>query len=193
VSDRLLDYRWSSFPALVGAPRKRPRWLCAQWVLEQGDRAAGRMALRKGLEQRAQEDRKGGEIGKEMLKALRRGWCFGSVEFRAALLDRLDGGAGKGDGMARMHDEREAERLVKEGLAALAIKKIDLAKTSKGSAEKVALASLIRRRTMMTNGWLSKNPHMGDPGRVCRYYSAAAGRSDIKKLVRKLNMSIGKA
>jgi hypothetical protein len=78
------------------------------------------MALRKGLEQRAREDRKGGVIDKEMLKALRRGWCFGSEEFRAALLDRLDGGAGKGDGMARMHDEREAERLVKEGLAALA-------------------------------------------------------------------------
>ena len=54
VRERLLDYRWSSFPALVGTPRKRPRWLCAQWVLEQGDRAAGRMALRKGLEQRAQ-------------------------------------------------------------------------------------------------------------------------------------------
>ena len=193
VRERLLNYRWSSFPALVGAPRKRPRWLCAQWVLEQGDRATGRTALRKGLEQRAQEDRKGGEIGKEMLKALRRGWCFGSEEFRAALLDRLDGGAGKGDGMAQMHDEREAERLVKVGLAALAIKKIDLAKTPKGSAEKVALASLIRRRTMMTNGWLSKNLHMGDPSRVCRYCSAAVGRPDIRKLVRKLDMSIGKA
>ena len=136
---------------------------------------------------------RGGEIGKGMLKALRRGWCFGSEEFRSALLDRLDGGAGKGDGMARMHDEREAERLVKVGLAALAIKKIDLAKTPKGSAEKVALASLIRRRTMMTNGWLSKNLHMGDPSRVCRYCSAAVGRPDIRKLVRKLDMSIGKA
>jgi len=25
--ERLLDYRWSSFPALVGTPRKRPRWI----------------------------------------------------------------------------------------------------------------------------------------------------------------------
>jgi len=57
---------------------------------------------------------------------------------------------------------------VKEGLEALAVKKIDLAKTAKGSAEKVALASFIRKRTMMTNGWRSKNLHMGDPSRVSR-------------------------
>ena len=191
--ERLLDYRWSSFPALVGTPRKRPLWLCAQGVLEQGDRAAGRMALRKGLEQRAREDRKGGEIDKEMLKALRRGWYFGSEEFRSALLNRLDGGAGRGRGMERMHDEREAKRIVKEGLEAIGGKKINLAKTAKGGAEKVALASFIRKRTMMTNGWLSKNLHMGDPSRVSRYCCTAAGRADIRKLVRKLEMSIGKA
>ena len=190
--ERLLDYRWSSFPALVRTPRKRPRWLCAKWVLEQGDRAAGRMALRKGLEQRAREDRKAGAIDKEMLKALRRGWCFGSEAFRAALLDRLDGGAGRGSGMERMHDEREAERIVKEGLDAIGVKKINLSKTAKGSAEKVALASFIRKRTMMTNGWLSKKLHMGDPSRVSRYCCAAAGRPDIRKLIRKLEMSIGK-
>jgi hypothetical protein len=95
--------------------------------------------------------------------------------------------------MERMHDEREAERMMKEGLAALAIKKSDLGKTPKGSAEKVALGSMIRKRTMMTNGWISKNLHMGDPSRVCRYCATAAGRPDIRKLVRKLEMSIGKA
>jgi len=188
--ERLLDYRWSSFQALVGAPQKRPRWLCAHWVLEQGDCVSGRRALREGLERRAREDRKGGEIDKEMLKALRRGWCFGPEQFRAELLDRLDDGDGRGNGMARMHDEREAGRIVKEGLEALAVKKIDLAKTAKGSAEKVALASFIRKRTMMTNGWLSKNLHMGDPSRVSRYCSAAGGRPDIRKLLRKLEMSI---
>lgn len=193
VRKRLLDYRWSSFPALVGVPRKRPRWLCANWVLDQGDHAAGRWALREGLERRAREDRQGGEIDKEMLKALRRGWCFGSEEFRAALLDRLDGGDGRSNGMSRMHNEIEAERIVKEGLEALAIRKIDLAKTAKGSAEKVALATIIRKRTMMTNGWLSENLHMGDPSRVSRYCCAAEGRSDIRKIVRKLEMSIGMA
>jgi hypothetical protein len=65
--------------------------------------------------------------------------------------------------------------------------------TAKGSAEKVALASFIRKGTMMTNGWLSKNLHMGDPSRESRYCCAAAGRPHIRKLVRKLKMSIGKA
>ena len=68
------------------------------------------MALRKGLEQRAREDRKGGEIDKEMLKALRRGGCFGSEEFRAALLDRLDGGAGRGS--AASNDSRHGRDAV---------------------------------------------------------------------------------
>ena len=193
AGEKLLDYRWSSLPALVGAPRKRPRWLCAQWVLDQGDCASGRRLLREGLERRAQEDRKEGEIDKEMLRALRRGWCFGSEQFRAALLDRLDDGDGKEHGLARMHDEREAERIIKKGLAALAIKKSDLSKTAKGSVEKVALASFIRKRTMVTNGWLSKNLCMGAPSRVSRYCTAAKARSDIQALVRKLEMSIGKA
>jgi hypothetical protein len=92
-----------------------------------------------------------------------------------------------------MHDEREAERIVKEGPEVIGVKRIDPAKIPKGSAQKVALASFIRKRTMMINGWLSKNLHMGDPSRVCRYCAAAADRSDIKKLVRKLNMSRGKA
>jgi len=64
---------------------------------------------------------------------------------------------------------------------------------AKGRAEKVALASFIRKRTMTTNGRLSKNLHMGDPRRVSRQCCAAAGRPDIRKLVRKLDMSIGKA
>lgn len=191
VGERLLDFRWSSFPALVGAPRKRPRWLCAEWVLEQGDRASARMALRENLELRAREDGKRGGIDKEMLKALRRGWYFGSEDFRADLLDRLAGGNAKAVGMARMHDEREAERLVKEGLAILDLSEIDLSKTPKGSAAKIALAKFIRSRTMISNSWLSLNLHMGDPSRVCRYCSAS--RLDVEKLVVKLEMSIGKA
>jgi len=191
VGERLLDFRWSSFPALVGAPRNRPRWLCAEWVLEQGDRASARMALRENLELRAREDGKRGGIDKEMLKALRRGWYFGSEDFRADLLDRLAGGNAKAVGMARMHDEREAERLVKEGLAILDLSEIDLSKTPKGSAAKIALAKFIRSRTMISNSWLSLNLHMGDPSRVCRYCSAS--RPDVEKLVVKLEMSIGKA
>ena len=31
--DNLVTYRWSSLPALVGLPRKRPAWLSGEWVL----------------------------------------------------------------------------------------------------------------------------------------------------------------
>ena len=78
-------------------------------------------------------------------------------------------------------------------LEALGVKRINLDKTPKGSAEKSARASFIRKLTMMTTGWLTSNLHMGNPSRVSRYCCAADGRTDIRKLVRMFEMSIGTA
>ena len=44
--DVLLNYRWSSFPALSGIPRRRPEWLCAEWILDRGDKVSGRKIFR---------------------------------------------------------------------------------------------------------------------------------------------------
>lgn len=189
----LLDYRWSSFPALAGAPRKRPCWLCGQWILDQGDSASKRAAFREALEQRARDDHREGEIDTEMLKALRRGWCFGSEVFRSTLLDRLEGRDGRRRFVDRLHDEGEAKRLIQRGVVFLKDKGHEMGKSPKGSKGKIALATLIRRRTMMTNGWIAKNLHMGDPSRVSRYCAAAAARTDIMRIVGKLEKAIRKA
>jgi hypothetical protein len=63
----------------------------------------------------------------------------------------------------------------------------------KGNGQKIAIATVIRKRTVMTNGWIARKLHMGDPSRVCRYCSGADRRPEIRKLVKKLEMSIGKA
>src|SRR5487761_2258172 len=68
-------FAWSSWPAYLLAPAKRPAWLRADRVLgEWGipkDSPAGRQRLEQAL-----EARRGAEEGEEF-KPIRRGWCLG--------------------------------------------------------------------------------------------------------------------
>ena len=135
-------------------------------------------------------------IEEGMLKALRRGWCFGSEEFRAALVEKMgkkDGSVHTNNGSAikRTHDEQEAQRLFVIGLKALGISEVDLPKHPAGSAEKIALASVARQRTSVTNAWLAERLSMGAATRVSRYCGEAAGRSGIQKLAKRIEMAIG--
>ncbi len=63
-------------------------------------RGSKRQAGRQGLEKRASDERTASTIDDGMLKSLRRGWCFGSEEFRQGLLEKFDsfsGGVGTSD------------------------------------------------------------------------------------------------
>ena len=95
-----------------------------------------------------------------------------------------------GSAIKRTHDEQEAERLIAIGLKALEISAADLSKQPKGSAEKIALASVARQRTSVTNAWLAERLSMGAATRVSRYCGEAAGRSDIQKFAKKIEMAI---
>jgi len=63
----------------------------------------------------------------------------------------------------------------------------------KGKLEKIAMACLICNWTMVTNGWIAKQLHMGDPNRVCRHCSAGRENRVIQNLANKLEMLIGMA
>jgi len=188
---RLMDYPWSSFPALASAPGKRPAWLCGEWVLNQGDTPIGRATYRKAMEQRAVQERGGGTTDRDLLGALRRGWFFGSETFGETLLPALrrEGRSNVG----RLHDELEATKIIGRGLEVFGIKQCDLAERRKGCAEKIAMATAIRKRTVMSNAWIADKLRMGDPSRVSRYCAEAEGRPEVRKFLRKLEMSIGKA
>ncbi len=76
------------------------------------DSARARNAYLRDLESRATAN-----MDAEEYKALRRGWCLGSAEFKAQLQEELEPHLNKlsrdsitGEAR-RMHDEREAERL----------------------------------------------------------------------------------
>lgn len=194
----LMSYPWSSFPAHVGPPRKRPPWLKSEWVLAgvgEADTARGRNAYREVMEKRAVEERDGGAIEEGMLKALRRGWCFGSEVFREAILERLEVPVRQEQGNSRSgitgsHSEQEAKRLIGEGLKALGVDRKDLSTLPKGSAVKIAIASVVKQRTVVTNAWIAAELYMGAASRVSSYCAKQNMRTDVKKLVKKLTMSI---
>lgn len=194
--EMLADYRWSSFPALVGEPRKRPEWLCGEWVLGgRGgqDNARGRRAYREDLEKRTVEERRGGALEEGMLKALRRGWCFGSEEFRQRMLEGVAGAGRKPAGpILSAHNEQEAMRLVAAGLKAVGLAGMDLKTVAKGDPRKIAVAAVVKRHTIMGNAWLGRSLEMGAAGRVSRYCSEAEERPEVRRLMRQVKMSKGK-
>jgi len=147
------------------------------------------------MEKRTAEERDGGAIEEGMLKALRRGWCFGSEVFREAILEKLDMPVRQEQGNSRRgitgsHNEQEAERLIGEGLKALGVDRRDLAKLPKGCAVKIAIASVVKQRTVVTNAWIAAELHMGAATRVSSYCAEQNMRAEVKKLVKKVNMSI---
>jgi putative transposase len=187
---QLVDFPWSSFPALIGSPRKRPTGLVAERVIgAAGDRdnVMGRRRYRDAMEKRAVEERAESTIDATMLKSLRRGWCFGAEDFRQSLIEKCE--AFSKDTMenkrkSKYHDEREAERIVREGMRCLGI--IDFQGHRKGSPEKIALASLVKSRTVATNLWIARRLQMGDASRVSRYCGEAESRPEVRKIKNRL-------
>ena len=83
----LKSFAWSSWPAYLLAPSKRPAWLrvdrlLGAWGIPE-DSPAGRQRLEQAL-----EERRSAEEGEEF-KPIRRGWCLGEEKFREELLKQM--------------------------------------------------------------------------------------------------------
>ena len=168
---RLEDHKWGSYPAYVNKA-KRPEWLCLERVLgRQGlkDAPAGRrrygLLIRKRLLEMQRSD-EGWDLDEEW-SGIRRGWCLGGDAFREEMKElvgvvlkdkRRDSYSGTG---VKQHDEWKAERLIGQGMKALGLREHDLKEHAKSSAEKYALAWLVRRRTCVKNAWIKTRLRMG--------------------------------
>ena len=87
VDTPLKGFAWSSWPAYLLAPSKRPAWLrvdrlLGEWGIPK-DSPAGRQRLEQVL-----EAQRGAEEGEEF-KPIRRGWCLGEESFRKELLAQM--------------------------------------------------------------------------------------------------------
>jgi hypothetical protein len=136
----------------------------------------GRRAYVAWLEARAAND--GGAIDAEATKALKRGWYLGKESFKDRLLKLLDkpvartrsGGAARGEGPARDRGEKEAGRLLAEGIRELGLPgdRKGLEGLKKSDPRKVKLAVLLRAHTSVPNEWIAGKLAMGHPGSVSR-------------------------
>jgi len=160
----LRSFVWSSWPAYLLAPARRPAWLRADRVLgEHGipkDSPAGRQQLERAL-----EARRGAEAGGEF-KAIRRGWCLGEAAFRQELLAQMSERLGAEHyGAERAETEAaEAERIIAAEWKRRKWKAAELQARPKGDAAKVALAARLRAETTMTVGWIAERLEMGTRG-----------------------------
>ncbi len=165
------DYVWSSYPGYV-QKRKRKPWLNSDRVLAAlnlKDTSTGRTRFAAYLLKRILEVRcadKPWEADEQWNK-IRRGWCFGGVDFRRRMLEGIsdvlnrDGGTPFGGEAIRQHNEEQAERLIAEGLGMLGLKEADLEKLAKNSPEKYALAWPLRRHTAVKVSWIKQRLKMG--------------------------------
>jgi REP element-mobilizing transposase RayT len=160
-SQRLREFRWSSFGEYLKSPAARPVWLRTERLLGehgiQKDSPAGRAEFEKRLElRRASEDL-------EHQEELMGGWCLGSEQFRQELLEQMNERKGAEHYGAEIRESatEKAERLVKEQLRRLGWRELDLTAHRKGAPEKLEIASRLRKETTMTLAWIAQRLQMG--------------------------------
>jgi REP element-mobilizing transposase RayT len=190
----LANYSWSSLPCYRKG--NAPDWLVMDKVLRSFELAQdgrGRRAYVAWLEARAAND--GGKIDEDAMQAIRRGWYLGKESFKDRLLKLLDkvsskaaGGRSRTRPGMREHGEKEAERIVGNGMKTLGGSPgaVSLAAMRKSDERKILLACLLRERTSVSNEWIATRLSMGHPGSVSRMVSAARTDKHLKGKCRDL-------
>lgn len=185
----LVNYSWSSLPCYLKG--NGPSWLAQDRVLrafELSPDGKGRRAYVNWLEARAEN--KGGKIDDKAMGEIRRGWYLGGKEFKTHLLGMLPDSLPNpyhekngGDPARRDHAEEKARQIIQDGskLLDLPLTPEGLAILRKGDERKVLLATLLRERTTVSNGWIAENLLMGHPGSVSRMVCATRSDASLER------------
>jgi REP element-mobilizing transposase RayT len=163
--ERLLAYPWSSFGYYLAAPDHRPHWIRVDRLLGEHGLQQDSPAARQEFEQRTEARRL--EPGdEEALKALRRGWCLGSPEFKQQKLEELDGQVGQHHfGQMRLEvAQAKAERILSEELRRLSWQETDLVSRRKRDPSKLEIAVRLRKETTLSVKEIAARLHLGTPG-----------------------------
>jgi hypothetical protein len=189
----VLDYPWSSVAGgFALLPQQRPKWLAAEKafaILGYEDTAKGRRRMVEHLDGRAREEGKrsgfvaAAEGADGRRSHLRRGWYWGTQEFAEKTLEFVQALVGKAKSPAYRrsrerlaHGEREAERLLAEGLKAAGLSEGDLAGLRASDQRKVALARVIWRRTTVSQGWIAERLKMRGAANVSLVLHRSKGK-----------------
>jgi putative transposase len=162
TEEELKAYRWSSYIEYLARSSRRPAWLRVDRVLgEHGirrDDRAGRLKFSRRMEALRRDEEPASDY-----KEVRRGWRFGTEEFVARILDRIDGKSGENQTRREAEEsmEQRAERVVAEGLARSGWDERRLETERKGHPAKVRMARRLRRETTATLRWIADRLTMG--------------------------------
>jgi putative transposase len=162
--ERLLAYPWSSFGYYLAAPEHRPQWLRVDRLLGEHGLQQDSAAARREFERRTEALRLA--PGQEdSLKALRRGWCLGSEEFKQQKLEQIDGQVGQHHfGQMRLElAHAKAERIISEELRRLGWPEAQLALRPKRDPSKLEIAVRLRRETTLSVKEIAARLHLGTP------------------------------
>jgi putative transposase len=163
VDQPLRRFGWSSWPAYLLAPSKRPAWLrvdrlLGEWGIPK-DSPAGRRQLERALEARREEN-------DAEFNLVRRGWCLGDETFRQELLVQMRetiGAEHYGEERAQTA-EAMTEQIIAAELKRRQWNEAALRTRPKGDPAKVALAARLRAETTMTVGWIAERLGIGSRG-----------------------------
>jgi len=188
LSGPLEEYPWSSYPAYAGIDLKPPVWLRRERVLAGyglDQTPAGLRSYRQlvsGWMKRETTDES--DLFAQVEMQLKRGWFVGGEVFKKGLTNRT---CNRTDNLRadqrRAHNEAEAERLLRHALILLGLTEEELSAMKTTSAEKQAVAWLLKKKTTVTAVWLTGRLQMGHRTNVSRAISAF-NRTSEKKRVR---------
>ncbi|MBI2928028.1 MAG: transposase [Verrucomicrobia bacterium] len=157
----LSDYAWSSYPAYLQAPSKRPAWLRVDRLLgELGigrDDAGGRRRFTEAMEERRGRDEPG------EWKVVRRGWFLGGAALKEQLLEQMAGTVSQHHGGEEKVEtaEQKAGRNLAAELRERGWTEVELEQRRKTDATKVEIARRLRRETVMTLDSIAERLRMG--------------------------------
>jgi REP element-mobilizing transposase RayT len=176
------DYPWSSIASGYALPpRARAPWLAvADGLASFGyqDTAADRRSFVEGLDRTAREERRkdcGVANGPEdrRMSNLRHGWYWGTQAFSETLLAMADGAIRakksrvyQSSPIKRMHDEKEAERIVLEGLLHCGLEEAQLSGLPGSDRLKLEIAKQVRANTAVPLKWIANRLKMRSAANV---------------------------
>jgi putative transposase len=200
----VMDYRWSSVAmGYALPPGKRAKWMAVEEGLEGfnlPDTVAGRREFVSLLDQRATEEasREAGVPAEgagvdRRASSLRKGWYWGSQQFAETMLKVGEAALRKprhrtyrASWESRAHGEREAERLLSEGMKAGGLEPDTLETTPGSEAKKVAIARVIWEKTNVDLKWIASRLWMKSPANASQQLRRQAlGRETLPKPLRK--------
>ncbi len=166
--------KWTSLPAWLDSPAKRPKWIHPERGLVCfgcDDTEDGRQKYLNHLMGRFEAERMdersllpAGHVGPGTVQ---RGWCYGSSAFRARLVGELPRLARRKPVTTGMRaseiGEYQAEIIVKNGLKAFGLSEEELLVTPYSHPSKLIIALAVRQSTLVPYAWISNRLHMGIP------------------------------